>query len=88
MSTLTALRTALHSHKGDWPAICSATGLSYWWLTKFAQGRIRDPGLSKVERLQVYLAALTLPAANDDAGTDPAAEAGASARAIDAQERA
>ena len=85
MSTLTSLRSALHSRKGDWPAICSATGLSYWWLTKFAQGRIRDPGLSKVEKLQVYLAALSLPAANDDAGTDPADVASAVSPALEAQ---
>ena len=57
MDTLTQVRTDLHARKGDWPAICLATGLSYWWLIKFAQGRIREPGLTKVERLQNYLAA-------------------------------
>lgn len=55
MSTVTQIRTSLQARKGDWPAICSHTGLSYWWLTKFAQGRIREPGLSKIERLQAYI---------------------------------
>ncbi len=57
MSTVTQIRASLQSRKGDWPAICTATGLSYWWLTKFAQGRIREPGLSKIERLQGYISA-------------------------------
>lgn len=57
MDTLTQVRTALKSRRGEWPTLCNATGLSYWWLTKFAQGRIRDPGLSKIERLQDYIAA-------------------------------
>lgn len=53
--------------------MCTATGLSYWWLTKFAQGRIREPGLSKVERLESYIAAHPLPpAANDDTSPAPA----------------
>lgn len=56
MSTITKIRSDLQSRKGDWPAICARTGLSYWWLTKFAQGRIREPGLSKIERLQAYIA--------------------------------
>lgn len=67
MSTITQVRASLQSRKGDWPAICAATGLSYWWLTKFAQGRIREPGLSKIERLQSYISAHPL-------GTQPASE--------------
>lgn len=57
MSTITQIRTSLQARKGGWPAICSHTGLSYWWLTKFAQGRICDPGLSKIERLRTYIEA-------------------------------
>lgn len=56
MDTVTHLRAQLRQHRGDWPAMCRATGLSYWWLTKFAQGRIAEPGLSKIEKLQVYFA--------------------------------
>lgn len=56
MDTASQIRASLQSRRGDWPALCRATGLSYWWLTKFAQGRIREPGLSKIERLQRYIA--------------------------------
>lgn len=62
MDTITTIRESLQSRRGDWPLICSTTGLSYWWLTKFAQGRIREPGLSKIERLQAYIAKHPLPA--------------------------
>jgi len=55
MDTITRIRASLQSRRGDWPTICSRTGLSYWWLTKFAQGRIAEPGLSKIERLQADL---------------------------------
>lgn len=65
MDTATQLRASLQRRRGDWPALCKATGLSYWWVTKFAQGRIREPGLSKVEKLQGYIAAHPLPAASE-----------------------
>jgi hypothetical protein len=65
MDTCSQVRTALQSRRGDWPALCEATGLSYWWVTKFAQGRIREPGLSKIEKLQAYFAKHPLPPAND-----------------------
>lgn len=57
MSTVQSLRAELQRRRGDWPALCQATGLSYSWLTKFAQGRIREPGLSKIERLREYVEA-------------------------------
>lgn len=56
MDTVSTLRASLGRRKGEWPTICARTGLSYWWLTKLAQGRIAEPGLGKVERLQQYLA--------------------------------
>lgn len=62
MDTATRIRSELQARRGDWPALCTTLGLSYWWLTKFAQGRIREPGLSKIERLQSYFAAHPLPA--------------------------
>lgn len=54
MDTASRIRAELQSRRGDWPTMCAALDLSYWWLTKFAQGRIREPGLSKIERLQKY----------------------------------
>lgn len=55
MTSADHLRNRLNAQKGDWPRLCADTGLSYWWVTKFAQGRIVEPGLSKVERLQGWL---------------------------------
>lgn len=66
MDTIARIREALQCRRGDWPLICAKTGLSYWWLTKFAQGRIREPGLSKIERLQAYIAANPLPPSASD----------------------
>jgi hypothetical protein len=57
MDTVQALRKELADRRGIWREICAATGLSYWWLTKFAQGRIGEPGLSKIEALQAYMRA-------------------------------
>lgn len=57
MDTISGLRAQLNARKGEWPALCIEAGLSYWWLIKFAQGRIREPGLLKIERLQDVLGA-------------------------------
>lgn len=63
MDTVTEIRAALARRKGEWPTLCQRTGLSYWWLTKLAQGRIAEPGLGKIERLQKYFLANPEPAA-------------------------
>ena len=44
----------LARRRGQWPAICRATGLDYDWLTKLAQGRIADPGVRKIQRLSDF----------------------------------
>lgn len=54
MDTIALAKHELDLRRGDWPAICEGADLSYWWLTKFAQGRIQEPGLRKIERLQKY----------------------------------
>lgn len=54
MSLINTTRSELMARKGDWPEICQRTGLSYWWLIKFAQGRIDDPGVLKLEKLQEH----------------------------------
>lgn len=82
MGTITQIRTELHARKGDWPVLCKATGLSYWWLTKFAQGHIREPGLSKIERLQAYF--IAHPRDDDDPVPVPARRTGAAPEGGDA----
>lgn len=54
---LDSVLTELRARRGDWPALCRETGLSYWWLIKFGQGRINEPGILKVQRLSDYFAA-------------------------------
>ena len=58
MDTITEIRAQLDARRGEWPAICRATGLNYHWLTKFAQGRIADPSSTKITRLSGHLASL------------------------------
>lgn len=54
--SLDELRDALRLCKGRWHRVCEGSGLDYSWLTKFAQGRIKNPGYEKVQRLDRYLA--------------------------------
>lgn len=55
MSIITSIRTELLARKGNWRKICEETKLSYWWLIKFAQGRISNPGTVNLEILRTYL---------------------------------
>jgi len=49
------LRDRLNARKGDWRLLVKATSLNYWWVTKFAQGTIREPGLNKAGELLDWL---------------------------------
>jgi hypothetical protein len=54
MRTIEEIRTELNARRGDWPAICRATGLAYHTLTKFAQGRIKEMRHSKLTSLSAH----------------------------------
>lgn len=47
----------LNACRGEWPRLCRELGLSYWWITKLAQGHIHDPGVRKIQRLHDYFVA-------------------------------
>ncbi|MFY1915851.1 hypothetical protein ACOTB6_30200 [Achromobacter xylosoxidans] len=49
MSMITTVRSQLLARKGSWPAICEKAGVSYSWLTKYAQGKITNPGSRQLE---------------------------------------
>ncbi|SSW67260.1 hypothetical protein AVE30378_02531 [Achromobacter veterisilvae] len=49
MSMITTVRSQLLARKGSWPAICDRAGVSYSWLTKYAQGKITNPGSRQLE---------------------------------------
>ena len=51
MNAIESIRERLNACKGTWPKVCEDTGLDYSWLTKFAQGKIPNPGYAKVSVL-------------------------------------
>lgn len=67
MDTIESLRRKLHGCRGNWRSVCADTGLSYWWLIKFAQGRFKEPGHSKIEALQRHFAATEAQPSGDPA---------------------
>ncbi len=56
MDTINFIKQRLDECKGNWPAVCEQTGLDYSWLTKFAQGKIPNPGFAKVQTLAAHFA--------------------------------
>jgi len=55
MDTLTQVIKELHARKGDWPQIAREADVSYSWITKFAQNRIPNPGITTIMRLSEIL---------------------------------
>ena len=62
MTYAETIRDELLKRRGDWPAICAKTALSYWWVTKFAQGRIGNPGVRNLDTLRQHFDAPPAPA--------------------------
>lgn len=52
---LDQMKTRLNAVKGQWPAVCAQAGVDYVWLFKVMQGRIKDPGVARVERVLAAL---------------------------------
>lgn len=44
----------LYAAKGSWKSVALATGVSYSWLCKFAEGRILNPSVQRIERILWY----------------------------------
>lgn len=49
------VRDALMGRKGEWQAVASGADVSYSWLSKFANGRIDNPGYATLMRLKTFL---------------------------------
>lgn len=49
------VRRLLELHRGQWHAIADATHVSYSWVSKFAQGKIANPGYDTLNRLYQHL---------------------------------
>lgn len=45
----------LERDKGGWRKTADDTGLSYDWLSSLSQGRIGDPGIKRIQKLNEYL---------------------------------
>lgn len=50
-----ALKAQLIRHKGRWRAIASRAGMSYSWLSQFANDRIPNPGVRSLKKLEAAL---------------------------------
>lgn len=50
-----SLLVQLRERKGQWPSVAERTGVSYSWITKFAQGRIPNPGVATLRKLAAGL---------------------------------
>ena len=46
---------ALQSRRGDWQAVAEGSGVSFSWLSKFANGPIKNPGFSTLMKLRDHL---------------------------------
>lgn len=45
----------LNTRKGEWQAVAAASGVSYSWLSKFANGHIENPGYQTLLKLRESL---------------------------------
>jgi hypothetical protein len=55
MSLISTVRIELQERKGEWPRIASETSNSYSWMCKFAQGKMTNPGVNRLEAIEKYL---------------------------------
>lgn len=51
------VRSLLESKRGEWRTIAIDAGVSYSWLSKFACGRIENPGYATLRRVLMLLRA-------------------------------
>lgn len=50
------VKALLERRRGDWTEIAAGSGVSYSWLSKFANGHIPNPGFATLCKLHNYLA--------------------------------
>ena len=63
MTLLQETRKLLKRDKRTLGEIAQGTGLGREWLSKLSQGRIPDPGVNKIEKLNAFLKGSTDEAA-------------------------
>ena len=50
-----SLKARLIQRKGQWKKIATASGMSYSWLSQFANDRIPNPGVRSLRKLEAAL---------------------------------
>jgi hypothetical protein len=48
------VREQLRARKGDYMKIANETGVSYFWILRFARGTSKNPNIQNVSALDVY----------------------------------
>ena len=54
-SLMIKTRELLTEHVKSMPEISNATGINFYWLAKFYQGAIGNPGVNTIQTLYEYL---------------------------------
>lgn len=49
------VRRLIDLHRGQWKAVETMTGISHSWISKFARGKITNPGYATLKRLHMLL---------------------------------
>lgn len=57
------VRAALERRRGDWKRIAKDSGVSYSWLSKFANHKIANPGFDTLKAVHAVTTAAASPAA-------------------------
>lgn len=71
------VKDLLAARKGHWQLIVEQSGVSHSWLSKFANGRIPNPGYATLKRLHECLNDAQAPAECAQAATETVAAQGA-----------
>lgn len=63
------IKRRLEESRGFWPQISKVTGVPYFTITNFMQGRVKDPQMSTIQPLVDYFSARDKEAADLKART-------------------
>jgi transcriptional regulator with XRE-family HTH domain len=55
------VKALLEARRGDWQKVADGSGVSYSWLSKFANGHIENPGYATLKKLFEHLTEAAAP---------------------------
>jgi transcriptional regulator with XRE-family HTH domain len=50
---ISVVRDKLEACKGHWDLVAAESGVSYSWLSKFANGHVENPGANTLQRVSL-----------------------------------